>query len=280
MVSLLSAAPSGPKASRSRGVRVNGVAISPASIAREAQNHEADTAAEAWLKAARALAVRELLLQEARRTGIVAEPAIDAEGRRETEDEALVRLLVTREVRTPEPSENECRRAFEANLRRLVTPGLCEARHILIAANPQDASARAAARAKAQALAAELTAAPGRFATLAQAHSACPSGRVGGSLGQIGPGQTVPEFEAALARLPVGEVGPEPVETRYGYHVVLVERRVAGHAPSFEMAREAIARWLGARAYHAAVRQYISLLAGKAQIEGVDLEAATSPLVQ
>ncbi|RTL59707.1 MAG: peptidylprolyl isomerase [Hyphomicrobiales bacterium] len=279
MVSLLNSVPSRRKVDRVRPVRVNGVTISRAAIAREVQNHKAETPADAWIKASRALAVRELLLQEARRLAIVPEPARDAEGRRETDDEALVRQLIAQEVKTPEPSDAECRRIFETQRARFTSPPLWEVRHILVPGG-QDPAARADAQAKARAILEELTLAPDRFGALASAYSACPSGKVGGSLGQIGPGQTVPEFEEALAKLPVGAVGPEPVVTRYGFHVVLVDRRIDGKALPFEMAREAIARWLTERVFRTAVRQYIGLLAGRATLEGVELDGATSPLLQ
>jgi peptidyl-prolyl cis-trans isomerase C len=52
------------------GVRINGVTIPRDLIAREVQHHPSRTPVEAWKAAARALAVRELLLQEARRLGV------------------------------------------------------------------------------------------------------------------------------------------------------------------------------------------------------------------
>ena len=109
----------------------------------------------------------------------------------------MVRQLIEREVVTPTADETQCRRYFDNNRRRFRTPDLHEARHILIAAAPDDAGARAAAREKAAGLIAMLTLQPTLFADLAAMHSACPSAEVGGNLGQIGPGQTVPEFEAA-----------------------------------------------------------------------------------
>ena len=54
-------------------VRVNGVEIGPEAIAEEIQHHPAPDPQTAWTEAARALAVRELLLQEARRLDVVAE---------------------------------------------------------------------------------------------------------------------------------------------------------------------------------------------------------------
>ncbi len=267
-------------AGRRRRIAVNGRVIAPGDIARETQNHPAERPVEAWLAAARALVVRELLLQEAERLAIPAEPAEDAAGRRETDDEARIRGLVEREVATPEASEAEARRIYEASPARFRTPDLYEVSHILLAAPPSDADARTAAEAEARRIAAAARRGADRFAPLAAAFSACPSGQTGGHLGQIGPGQTVPEFERALPGLPVGEVAPDPVETRYGFHVVLVERRIAGRALPFEAVRGAIGAWLAARARHVAVRQYISMLAGRAEIEGIDLAAADGPLVQ
>jgi peptidyl-prolyl cis-trans isomerase C len=265
---------------RPKTVSVNGVAVARAAIARETQNHPAARPIDAWQAAARALVVRELLLQEARRLGMTPNPATDGEGRRETDDEALVRGLVEREVITPEAEIEACRRYFAFNRERFRTPDLYEVRHILLAADPQDAKGRVEAAARAEAMIAEIRKEPGAFATLAASVSACPSGTSGGSLGQIGLGQTVAEFEAALGALPVGEVAPEPVETRYGFHIVHVDRRIAGRELPFEIVQPRIAAWLGDRVRHAAIRQYIGILAGRAEIAGVDLAAHPSPLVQ
>jgi len=64
------------------------------------------------------------------------------------------------------------------------------------------------------------------FAELAKAHSACPSGKSGGSLGQFSQGQMVPEFDAVIfSDLPLGEVS-EPVKTQFGYHLIAVQQRM------------------------------------------------------
>ena len=64
-------------------VSVNGIVIPHEQISHESQHYLAATPVEAWRKAAEALVIRELLLQEARRKNIVAVPARDAEGRRD-----------------------------------------------------------------------------------------------------------------------------------------------------------------------------------------------------
>jgi peptidyl-prolyl cis-trans isomerase C len=98
-------------------VSVNGLAISRDEIAREVQHHPASKPVEAWLAAARALVVRELLLQRARQIGIAATPMKDARGRRETEEDALIRTLIEQEIVTPEPDEATCRRYYQQNRR-------------------------------------------------------------------------------------------------------------------------------------------------------------------
>ena len=261
-------------------ISVNGVVISRAAIARETQHHPAAKPIEAMKAAAAALAVRELLLQEARRLAIPAEPASDDEGRRETEEEALIRTLVEREVTTPEADDAACRRYFDQNRARFRTAPLFEARHILLPAAPADKAARAEAAEMAHALIAQLAETPERFAALAEAHSACPSGQTGGNLGPSGPGQTVPEFEAAMAAMEVGTVRPAPVESRYGLHVVALDRRIEGQDLPYEMVQERIAGWLNEKVRRLAIRQYVSILAGRAEITGIDLTASASPLVQ
>jgi peptidyl-prolyl cis-trans isomerase C len=72
----------------------------------------------------------------------------------------------------------------------------------------------------------------------------------------------------------------ELVKTRYGFHIVAVDQRIPGRRLPFEMARDRIARRLSSSVEEKALRQYISLLAGQAEIDGVDLEASASPLVQ
>lgn len=257
---------------RPRKVAVNGVVIARETIARETQNHPAATPLEAWRAAARALVIRELLLQEARRIGLKPRARKDGAGRRETAEEALIRQVVETEVATPRADEAACRRYYDNNRARFRSAALHEVSHILLAAG--DAAARKQAGVLAATLIATLTTEPARFGELACAHSACPSAGNGGNLGQIGPGQTVAEFEKALLAAPVGVVAPEPVESRFGLHVVLVARRIEGRDLPFDMVQARIAAWLEENVHRAALHQYITILASRATIEGIDLHPA------
>jgi peptidyl-prolyl cis-trans isomerase C len=61
------------------------------------------------------------------------------------------------------------------------------------------------------------------FATLASERSTGPSASQGGDLGYFSAGQMVAEFESAAFELATGEYTGEPVQTQFGYHVILVE---------------------------------------------------------
>ncbi len=204
------------------------MAIARDAIQREMQHHPAEKPIAAWQRAARALVIRELLLQRARHLGIAAEPLGDGDGRRETDEEAVMRAVVEREVTVPQPDDETCRRYYARNQARFRSPDIYEASHILFAALPGDRTAYAQARADAAAVLATLQDNPDSFATLARAYSRCPSGAQGGNLGQITPGQTTPEFEQAISALSPGELCAEPVATRYGFHVIRLDRKHEG----------------------------------------------------
>ncbi|MBN9063785.1 MAG: peptidylprolyl isomerase [Rhizobiales bacterium 65-9] len=260
-------------------VTVNGVTISRKAIAAEVQNFPAGNPGEGWRAATRALVIRELLLQEARRLAIPVDQRTNADGRVETIEDALVRALIEQEVRVPEADEDTLRRFYENNRVRFMTQPLCEADHILIGASRNDAKAFSAARETAGRLSLILASEPETFADLARSWSTCPSAEIDGNLGQIGPGDTTPEFEEALASLEPGEISA-PVETRYGVHLIRVNRRIEGRRLPFEAVRERIAGYLNEHVRRRAAAQYIALLIGRAEIRGVALDGAASPLVQ
>jgi peptidyl-prolyl cis-trans isomerase C len=255
-------------------VSVNGVAIPHEAIAREVQHHKASKPIEAWQAAARALVIHELLLQEARNLGIESSPRSDASGRRETEEEALVRALIDEEVTTPDPDEAACRRYYEQNRRRFRSEPIYEAAHILFAAWQGDTEAYAQAERGAASVLAELQSRPERFGDLARAHSACPSAASGGNLGQITEGQVTPEFAQALAVLAPGAISDTPVRTRYGLHVIRLERKIEGEELPFELVADRIADYLRDNVMHRAMAQYVARLVSKAQIAGIALAGA------
>lgn len=251
-------------------VTVNGVAIEADAIEREAQYYaqapDADDAAR------RSLAVRELLLQRARELGL----ALGGAGPESAD--SIIEQVLDAEVTTPTPSEIECRRHYDMHPEEFTTGELVEARHILIAVTP--GAQVGLLRNQAERLLGDLQADVAPFAERAREMSNCPSAQHGGNLGQFGRGQLVPEFDKAVFGTATTGVLPLLVQTRYGFHIVLVERRLPGRQLDFEVVRDAIASHLTARVQAQALRQYVRVLAGKAKIDGVDLDASASPLLQ
>ena len=97
---------------------------------------------------------------------------------------------------------------------------------------------------------------------------------------RIKPDDCAPEFARELfGHLEVG-VLPRLVHSRFGLHVVEVLEREGGVPQAFDAVRGAVAMALRQQAWVTALRQCLKLLAGQASIEGVDLDAADTPLVQ
>lgn len=250
-------------------ISINGVIISEQSIADEEKKHpDAPLPQEA---ARYTLSVRELLLQRASEIGLRAE-GDDASG------EEMLDALLEREVVTPVPMEEECRRYYEIHPVRFRSGDLVEASHILFAVMPNAPvnEIRATAEATLRAVVAE----PLRFAEFAGSHSNCPSGAQGGNLGQLRRGETVPEFEAALFEGNATGVVPRLINTRFGFHILHIAHRIDGKQMPFEMVNDQIAEFLSDQVQRNALRQYVQILAGKAKISGIDLGAADSPLVR
>lgn len=254
-------------------VRVNGVEISSTAIAQEMQYHPADSQREVVFLAAQALVLQELLKQRATEISLEV-TAKDAE----TLEEATTRCLLDQEINTPKIGDTELETFYTRNPRSFTTPPLVSAKHILIAADPEDDLERSTQREVALNIIEQLQAGAD-FSAMAMTHSSCPSKQQQGSLGQLSKGQTVPEFERQLLRLPLG-LAEQPIESRYGYHIVLVEQRVEGELVPFHMVKERIAAQLSQRVWQKSVTQYLQMLVGEATIEGITLQGAASPLLQ
>ena len=188
-------------------------------------------------------------------------------------------------MRVPQPTDDECRRYYEARQDRYVEGRLVHVRHILFAVtNGVDVHALAARAEQALLELSRKDVDPGRFAALARELSNCPSGAEGGDLGWIGPHDCADELANELfpQKSPSSGVGLRPrlVHTRYGFHIVEVLGRKQGRQLQFDEVRERIGVQLAQQSRAKALHQYIQLLAGQALVEGVSLEGADSPLVQ
>ncbi len=261
-------------------IAVNGVLIAESEILAEAQNHPSENPGGALKQAATALVIRELLWQEAGRLGVTDDLATDDKGRVETDIDAGIRALVAQEINVPMATETECLRYYERHPTKFCSGAIYEARHILFAAAENDTVNRQAAQRRANDICQRLVGNPCGFSDLAREFSDCSSRQQGGNLGQLSAGSTVGEFEQALEAMAVGSISAEPVASRYGFHIIALDRKIPGTRLPFELASTQIAAWLEAASWSKAVSQYIGVLAARAQIDGLSINEAEGPLVQ
>jgi len=218
-------------------------------------------------------AARELLRQRAVVLGI-----LDATSTNDETTEQAIEELLAREVVTPSPTDVECQRYYDAHPREFESGDLVHARHILFQVTASVSVPEI--RARAERTLNDLLQEPDRFPVVAAELSNCPSGQHGGNLGQIGRGDTVPEFEKAIFRFGPTGLLRELVRTRHGFHIVAIDQRIPGKRLPFDVVKDEIADRLRAMVEEKALRQYISVLAGKAEIQGADLNGTEIPLVQ
>lgn len=203
--------------------------------------------------------------------GVVSECAADA-----------IEALLDRELQRPVPDDTACRRYHAANSARYSIGERVHVRHLLFAVTPGiDLDAiRKRAEACLIDLRARTRGEADRFAQAAAELSNCPSGAQGGDLGWLTADDCAPEFAREVFGRPEVGVLPRLVRSRFGLHVVEVLAREPGSVPPFEDVQSAVRMALERQAYATALRQYLQQLAGQARLEGVDLDAASTPLVQ
>jgi len=206
----------------------------------------------------------ELLRQRAVELGLSAEGAT-----RMAIVEAIEQLL-EREVSARTPDDAECQRYYEAHPAEFTSGELVFARHILFQVTPRVPVP--AIRAKAELMLAELGSDASRFDALAREFSNCPSGQQGGNLGQLGRGDTVPEFERALFNGSYLGLHPQLVKTRFGFHILSVDRREAGRLLPLEAVSDRIAVQLRGRIEATALAQYMRRLAASADVRGAKFD--------
>jgi len=240
-------------------ISINGTVLDEAEIARELQYHPATDLETARREATKALVIRTLLLQQARREGL---------GR---EDDEAIEALLELHVAVSEPDDERSRACYNQARDRYRAPDLFEASHILLPALADDQEKRQEAKDRAEKCLAILQDKPDRFASLATEFSACASAQNGGSLGQISNGDTVDEFETFLYNLEPGQLCPVPVQTRFGYHVLRLDHRELGRELPYDAAKEAVRDDLLTQDWSIAASEYVKQLVADADISGINI---------
>jgi len=173
------------------------------------------------------MVVRELVLQDAQKTGIDKSPEVAArmeDMKKRVVVEAYLKKKVEEKVKM---SDAELQKFYDQNKDKFKSGEQLRASHILVKTEKE-----------AQDIAAQLKAGS-KFEDLAKKFSVDPAGAKGGDLGWFGKGSMIPEFEQAALSLKEGQISG-PVKTKFGYHIIkLTGKRPAGVVP-FDEVKEQI----------------------------------------
>lgn len=168
-------------------------------------------------------------------------------------------------------TDEEVEEYYRDNEEKLKQPVRIHARHILVKV-PKDATEedKQTALDKIKSLK-EKIAAGAEFEEVARESSEGPTGKNGGDLGYFGQGQMVKPFEEVAWSLATGVVS-EPVETRFGYHLILVEDKKEAGVPALEEIREKIEAVLKGQQTSKKLKEYVAEL-----MEEIKVQKLTSP---
>ena len=189
------------------------------------------------------------------------------DARKEMAEGLSIQKLVEDVTKAVAVGEDAISKFYEENAHYFEKPEQVEASHILIKLDKADATnetAKAAAKAKAESLRAQILAGT-NFAELAAIHSDCPSKANGGSLGSFGRGQMVKPFEDAAFALGTNEVS-EVVETQFGFHVIKVTGKTSAGKTPLEEVRDQIQEHLSGEQKRDAIEAFVEDLKAKADI--------------
>ena len=140
----------------------------------------------------------------------------------------LAQLAMNKTLKDIAVTEEECKKFYEENPQHFTKGATVEAKHILVADEE-----------KCKAILASIENGEKEFEAAAAECSTCPSGAQGGSLGEFGRGQMVPEFEQAAFAAEVGQI-VGPVKTQFGFHLIKVEAKHEASVVAYEEVAERI----------------------------------------
>lgn len=164
---------------------------------------------------------QKLFLCEAMRNLFEAEPEFKAQLKKMKES-LLTNYAMEKALSGVRVTDEDVKAFYEGNPDKFQSGETVSASHILVETEEQ-----------AKEILADIQAQKITFADAAKQYSSCPSSQEGGSLGEFGHGQMVPEFDQACFAMEVGEIAG-PVKTQFGYHLIQLDGKNEGGVVPFE----------------------------------------------
>jgi peptidyl-prolyl cis-trans isomerase C len=245
---------------------VNGTPISQRTVdmvARQSANSGQPDTPESRKTIIDNLTLQLVIAQEAIKNGLDKTPEV-AEQLDAMKQSVLANAYV-RDFIKNNPVTDEMLKAEYDRIKATVTGTEYKARHILVEKE-----------AEAKDIIAKLRKDPGAFEKLAMEKSKDQGSKArGGDLGWFDPSRMVPEFGAAVSKLEKGKFTVEPVKTRFGYHVILLEDSKPIEAPPLEEVKPQLSQ----QVQQQNVMKQLDALKAKAKIEaaGASASAPSAP---
>lgn len=199
------------------------------------------------------------------------------EVRKQLKETLKIEKFLKTQVPAIEVTDDDAKKMFDEIVAKngedcLNKPESVTASHILLKCTDEDSEAKKAEIIKLR----ERILAGEKFADVAAA-SDCPSKANGGSLGEFGRGQMVPEFEVAAFTQEIGKVG-EPVKTKFGWHIILVEARSEGGKITFDEVKDGLKQQLKMQKESEAVNGVIEKIKKEANIQILEKAVESAPV--
>ena len=189
-----------------------------------------------------------LFLQDARRNLYEGEAAFRAELQK-LKDSLLVRYATNKALEGVTVSDKEVEEYYEAHKAEFVGTPTVDASHILVAS-----------REMALEVLQKIKSGETTFEDAARDYSSCPSKENGGSLGEFGQGQMVPEFDKAVFAMEEGTITDEPVETQFGFHLIKLNKKTEATVAPLDAIRDQLREMLTGEKMRAAYQSKINQL--------------------
>ncbi len=215
---------------------VNGLPITEADVSAflrgMGQNGQAYDNPEGHKAVLGELVAQKLLLLDAQKNLYEAEPAFK-EQLKKAKESLLTSYAFEKVISAVRISDKEVEDYYNENKEKFVSPATVNASHILVDSEE-----------KAKEILEKIEKGEQSFEDAAKEYSSCPSKENGGSLGDFGRGQMVPEFDAAVFAMEIGEITKEPVQTQFGYHLIRLNSKKEGESIALETIKERLSQQL------------------------------------
>jgi peptidyl-prolyl cis-trans isomerase C len=202
------------------------------------------------------LILEELLVQEAHQQNLTEDPEIQQQLTM-IQRSLLASTVMRRMLNADAPSADAIQKEYETAVAAMRDKEY-KASHILV--DSED---------KAKEIIAELQKG-GQFAELAKTHSSDGSAANGGELGWFTPNMMVPPFAQAVTQMEKGKYSEQPVQTPFGWHVILLEDTRDTTPPALEELKPQITQMLQSRK----VNDYLEQLRSGAEVEVMEIQVS------